>query len=483
MAARQVATWQARVPVDLYGRMRAHLFPGDGQPHGAALLAGIAASGRRPRLLIRDLIPARDGVDYVRGRDGRGHHRLTAAFVRDAVLAASEQGLAYLPVHVHGGSGAVGFSGPDRASHSRGYPALVAMLAGAPVAPLVFAEGAVDGEVWLPDGRVERVGELVVCGPSHVTLRSGTDTGAVRDPLYDRQSRLFGDAGQALLKTLKVGVIGAGGLGMLLVEYLARLGVGSLVVIDPDRVEPSNLPRLPGARRRDALLLLATSRWSAARAFAHRFARPKVQMARRLAREAFGDVTFEPVFEDVREPSAAARLIDADYIFLAADSDQARFLFNAICQQYLIPGAQLGAKVRTDPADGRVLDVHSIVRAVFPGEGCLWCNSVISPARMAEESADPTQRRVQRYVDDPDVIAPSVVTLNATAASIAANDFLFTVTGLTDAAATGDWVKVSPAQRDTAYVGPRRDPNCPECSTSGRLGRGDRGDRLPMFFR
>ncbi|MCZ7579106.1 MAG: hypothetical protein M5U18_19515 [Dehalococcoidia bacterium] len=38
--------------------------------------------------------------------------------------------------------------------------------------------------------------------------------------------RLFGDAGQALLSQLKVGVVGAGGAGSLVNEYLSRLGVG-----------------------------------------------------------------------------------------------------------------------------------------------------------------------------------------------------------------------------------------------------------------
>jgi hypothetical protein len=186
----------------------------------------------------------------------------------------------------------------------------------------------------------------------------------------------------------------------------------------------------------------------------------------------------------VREPAVAARVLHCDYLFLAANSDQARLLFNAIVHQYLIPGAQVGAKVQVDPGDGRVVAVHSIVRTVFPGRGCLWCNQVISPARLADESASPSQRRVQRYVDEPSITAPSVITLNATAASIAANDFLFTVTGLTSRDAALDFCRVQPADRDVVFDEPRRDPDCLECSaTQGRLALGDRGRRLPTFFR
>jgi molybdopterin/thiamine biosynthesis adenylyltransferase len=271
---------------------------------------------------------------------------------------------------------------------------------------------------------------------------------------------------------------------MLLTEYLARLGVGRLVVIDPDRVEASNLPRLPGARRSDARRLFQDRRlpeWL--QGLGRRTARPKVSLAARLAREANAHVQFDAIFGDVREPAITNRILDCDYLFLAANSDQARLLFNAICHQYLIPGAQIGAKVGTDPSDGRVLRVHSIVRTVLPGRGCLWCNEVISPTRMAEESSSPSQRQAQRYVDDAEVVAPSVITLNATAVAVAANDFLFSVTGLTARDARGDYVRIHPIDRDIAFDKPRQDADCPECSTDGRLGRGDRGRRLPTFYR
>lgn len=484
MAAREVTQdWTVRIASDTDRDLRNHLFPGDGQPHGAALIAGIHRTPRGGRLLVRKVIKARDGIDYLPGRDGRGHHRLSANFVRDAVVRAMDGGFAYLPVHIHGGTTSVGFSPQDLGSHARGYPALVDLLAGPPVAPLVFTEQAVGGQVWSESGAAGIVRGYVVVGTQTRTFRDAPTAESRRDVTFDRQARIFGDAGQVLLGSLKVGVIGCGGVGMLLVEYLARLGVGRLVVVDPDRVEPSNLPRLPGSRRRDALEPFASSSFELLRRTAQRFAKPKVRLAERLGREAPGATVVEGVFADVREPAVAARLLDCDYLFLAANSHQARFLFNAICQQFLIPGAQIGAKVRTDPTSGNVTDVHSIVRPVLPGRGCLMCNAVISRSRITEEAADPAQRRAQRYVDDPGVEAPSVITLNASATAIAANDFLFTMTGLTAAEARPDWLKIAPASRDVFMIGPRQDAACPECSLGGRFGRGDGGARLPTFFR
>ena len=62
---------------------------------------------------------------------------------------------------------------------------------------------------------------------------------------YARQIVLkeIGGAGQTRLKAASVAVIGAGGIGSPVIQYLAAAGVGRLIVIDDDVIELTNLQR------------------------------------------------------------------------------------------------------------------------------------------------------------------------------------------------------------------------------------------------
>lgn len=460
----------------LLTRLMAHLFPGDGDEHGAVIAAGIVETPRGTRLLARELFLAQDGTDYVPGT--HGYRALSQEFVARVSDYCARERLCYLAVHNHGGRDRVAFSDVDMASHERGYPALLDITDGGPIGALVFAENAVAGDIWFPRGRLP-LDFATVVGPHNVRrLYPGP---AARPPhadlVYDRHARLFGDAGQAVLREMKVGIIGAGGGGSLLSEWLARLGVGHIVAVDFDRVDVTNLPRIAGASRWDAMAPLVRSGVPWLERLGKRWARHKVAVARRVARLANPSIRFDAVVGDVMDEDTARLLADTDFLFLASDTMQSRLVFNALVQQYLVPGVQIGAKVTLNQHRS-VEDALAVTRPVLPGagSGCLECHGLIDPAALQREGLSDRERQAQRYVEDAEVAEPSVITLNALSAAQAVNDLLFLFTGLFLDGTELQHQMHFARERLLTQVDFTSAESCPDCST-GRRSRYARGDR------
>lgn len=462
----------------LQQRLFAHLFPGDHDEHGAIILAGIAETARGTRLLARELLLARDGIDYVPGT--RGYRALTPRFIAEVSDRCAAQGLCYLAVHNHGGSDSVEFSSDDMASHERGYPALLDITQGGPVGALVFAPNAVAGDIWTTRGRTTLQYATILGSHIRRLYPSPRSRPRPADPVYDRHARLFGDVGQEILGGLKVGIIGLGGGGSLLNEWMARLGVGHIVAVDFDRVDLTNLPRIVGATRWDAGAPLITSALPLLRRLGQQLARYKVHVAARVACQANPQITYEAVVGSIVDEAIARKFADVDFLFLSSDTMQSRLVFNALVHQYMIPGIQVGAKVRA--TKGVIGEIHVATRPVFPhaNGGCLWCHGLISPAKLAEEALSEGERCRQRYVEDDSVAEPSVITLNVLSAAQAANDLMMLFTGLYYPGTALDHQLGFARERCLQNVEPRADPSCLHCSTSVKSlrGRGDRG-RLP----
>ena len=444
------------------------------------LVAGVAETERGTRLLARELLLAHDGIDYIPGT--RGYRALTAQFVAEQSHYCAAQNLCYLAVHCHGGLDSVGFSCDDLASHERGYPALLDITNGGPVGALVFAREAVAGDIWTTQGRFE-LDYATVIGPRVRKLYPNPRPRPRHaDPVYDRHARLFGDLGQEILSGLKVGIIGLGGGGSLVSEWLSRLGIGHIVGIDFDQVELSNLPRVVGATRWDAMAWLVGQQSKWLQELGRRFARYKVHVARRIARRANPDIRFDAIVGNVLDEPTARLLTDVDFLFLASDSIQSRLVFNALVHQYLIPGVQIGAKVSVDRKTGTVGDTFVATRPVLPyaEAGCLSCHELIPAARLQEEALNENDHRAQRYIESEEVAEPSVITLNVLSAAQAVNDLMMMFTGLYHEGMKLHHQINFVRERLLTEVGPRADEFCLDCSDTVRSlrGRGDRA-RLP----
>ncbi|HYB33733.1 MAG TPA: HesA/MoeB/ThiF family protein [Steroidobacteraceae bacterium] len=145
---------------------------------------------------------------------------------------------------------------------------------------------------------------------------------------YDRQIVLpeVGAAGQARLGAASVLVVGAGGLGCAVLQYLAAAGVGRLVIVDHDRVEESNLHRQPLYRMRD-------------------LGAPKAQAAGSALREMNPHVHVESLGERLSAANAPALAAAADVVIDAADSFAVTYMLSDACrdgQRALLSASVLG---------------------------------------------------------------------------------------------------------------------------------------------
>lgn len=358
-------------------------------------------------------------------------------------------------------------------SHERGYPALLDIARGMPVGALVFATDAVAGDLWFPGRRRQALDHAIIVGKRRQVLRPEpltSRTGVGRR--FDRQARVFGDAGQHILGRARVGIVGLGGAGSILAELVGRLGVGEILLCDPEVVDDTNLSRLIGAAPWDrgwrALLrrVLAVLGAGGIR---------KVDLAAWNIKRANGTAKVTRLSGDVTQADVAMQLADCDYLFLAADSMSARLVVNALVHQYGIPCQQVGVKVPVVQGTGAVGEIFCVARPVTPEKGCLWCNGLINAAKLQSEAIGEKERRQQQYLPEEDAPAPSVVSLNAIACAHAANDFLFYMTGLKDTAAEDGYFRYVPRRNKAWRDEPSRETGCLECSVDdgSRLGRGD----------
>lgn len=442
-----------RIAQEHFDTLHRHLFPGDNDEHGAVLLAGTSRTNGQLTLLIREVHLAVDGVDYTEGKIG--YRALNPSFIHRLITRARDEKLVYLAVHNHFGDYQVDFSQVDLDSHERGYPALIQIARGLPVGALVFGRRSVAADLWISTTSRKRIDDFVIVGRAIQRLRSKPENDtAGSSVIHDRQVRMFGKSGQLQLSQAEVAVVGLGGLGSLVAEYLARLGVGRFILVDSDAVEESNLSRIVGASMADA-----------------RKRTSKVNVAKRLILAANKDAKVTPIVDDVAKESIAKKLVNCDYLFLAADSMRARLVFNALVHQYLIPGVQLGSKIRQNP-DGTLADVMSANRPIRPGHGCLWCNQLIDPTALAKEAKSDDERKAQEYgVEEPN---PSVISLNAIAAAHGVNDFMLDYLALRSNASQILYEHFHCLSEKRDLVQPRTDLDCSECSQQGlRFGQGD----------
>jgi ThiF family len=453
-----------KIGVDDFSGLRNHLLRADGDEHAAILLCGRVTSLDHQSFLVREVHPVSD-EDFTAGT--HGYRQIVPRVIAELSGRANALGLSWLSVHSH----PVAFhrnalSRDDLASHRRLFPHLYDIV-GQPIGGVALGQASVAGEIW-PSRQSEDaypLSELQVIGFNRLVLapRAQAQHGFI-EPRFERQARLFGEAGQQVLQKLRVGVIGLGGGGSMIVEQLAHLGIGELLLVDHDVVKEINLNRIVGSRRADVDTVTR-----------------KVEVSRRLIEDVSPETRVIAIAGDIAEVGVVKSLRDLDFVFLATDTMMSRLVFNTLLHRYLIPGVQIGAKVEVIPGVSQEPEVYVAVRPVLPDAGCLQCNGLISPDRLQEEGRTDEEQVAQNYLNLPDVVDPSVISLNGIAASWAVTTMLFWATGLARAA-LADHRIFFPRSGEIHAVNDRKEEDCLVCGRSSRshFAAGDPVEALPV---
>jgi len=159
-----------------------------------------------------------------------------------------------------------------------------------------------------------------------------------------------GGGGQEKLLEASVLVVGAGGLGAPLLQYLAAAGIGRLGVIDADTIDLSNLQRQVIHRTQDVGLA-------------------KVESAARMVHELNPDVTVDVYRERIAAANAMEIVARYDLVADGTDNFPTRYLLNDACHfagKPLISGALLRFEGQLSVFKSHEGEGHPCYRCLFP---------------------------------------------------------------------------------------------------------------------
>ena len=232
---------------------------------------------------------------------------------------------------------------------------------------------------------------------------------------YDRNMRFFGKEGQDRLADASVAIVGVGGLGTHVVQQLALLGVGRLVLIDHEELEETNFNRYVGVRHDDPVPGTL-----------------KVTVGERTVHDINPGTIVASIPEQLATESSFAAILNSDYVIGCLDNEGSRLILTELCQAYSKTYFDLASDIVAEDGvyGGRIC-------VSWNGEGCLVCYDELDAVEASIELMNPDARRDHEAIygipkDALGEAGPSVVSINGVIASLGVTEFMLAVTKVRD---------------------------------------------------
>jgi molybdopterin-synthase adenylyltransferase len=237
---------------------------------------------------------------------------------------------------------------------------------------------------------------------------------------YSRQIMLpsIGIEGQEKLQSARALIIGLGGLGSPVAMYLAAAGVGTLVLVDFDKVDLTNLQRQ----------IVHTT---------ERIGMPKVDSARQSLNALNPEIEIITIDQALEGEALSEQVSLADVVIDGSDNFNTRFALNAACRHHRTPLVS-GAAIRLE---GQV--------SVFTGQPGSPCYHCLYPA----------EGQLDETCSANGVLAPLVGVIG----SIQAIEAIKLLTGAGEPL-VGRLLLFDALQMEWRTIRLKPDPSCPVCS-------------------
>ena len=389
--------------------LKQHLLPTDGREAVAVALCGRYTSGDEKIIMVHDLTLIPHNECYIREWDLLcwPTQRINHYFER-----ISKTNLAILKIHSHpGGYGK--FSNVDDISDHEFFDSVFgwATTNEPHASAVMLPEGKIFGRFFFDDLHHEPIDCVSIAGD--VVHHYKNENSHIIDEFALRTVQAFGEKTFQALKSMKIGVVGCSGTGSPTIEQLVRLGIGKIVLIDPDTVEFKNLNRI-----------LYTTTENA------KNHTPKVDVIEKAINSIGLGTDVAPFQTNLFDSIEALKsLITCDVVFGCMDSVDGRHLLNQLCSFYLIPYFDLGVKLEAD-GNGGIEKICATVHYIQPGKSSLLTRGqyIMEDVRAAgqyrKNPKEYENLKKEAYIKNINVNNPAVISVNMQIASHAINEFL-----------------------------------------------------------